>query len=616
MRILFDSKLSQFKTPFGTLKPEEPCRLRVDIPASCRTVKTEAVFLRDDGVTEAFRAALSKQEENELYEAWSGEVSLQAPGLYFYYFFITTQNEAFCLFKQGNDTNMEEGDLWQVSCVADRYPAPEFAKGAVMYQIFPDRFYQEGCCDCTEKLQPYWVHENKQDVPVYLPDENGKVWNNDFYGGNLRGIQEKLPYLQALGVEILYLNPIFFAFSTHRYDTCDYGRIDPMLGSEEDFKALCDDAHARGMKVILDGVFSHVGSRSRYFQDAISDPDSKYRGWFDFKHYPDVYTSWWGITDLPCVKKGNEDFIRYIIDSEDSIAVHWLKVGADGWRLDVVDELPDSFVMRLRERIRKEKPDALLIGEVWEDASNKIAYGVRRKYFTDCELDSVMNYPWQKEILRFVRGDADGATLGERIMTLAENYPADVLSCVMNILSTHDTPRAINALLDPHDADRAELAGRQFSPEALARGKELLRMAAFLQFTLPGAPCIYYGDEAGMDGYRDPFNRKYFPWGREDEALQAFYASLAQLKREAPALRRGDVTVLEAGNGRLLFLRRSETQTLAVCCNRSAQPWRLPSGGRLRLGGGLLECTEDFVVLDSCGYCVIEKQSRSAAGKC
>ena len=610
MRILFDSKLSQFKTPFGTLRPGEDCRLRVDIPVSCRTVRAEVRFLQDDGVTEAFCAPLRKTEGNALYEAWSGEVSLKTAGLYFYYFFITTQNEAFRLMKQGNDTNIEAGDLWQVSCVEERYPAPEYAKGAVMYQIFPDRFYQAGSCDCAEKLQPYWVHEDKHDMPVYLPDANGKVWNNDFYGGNLNGIREKLSYLQELGVELLYLNPIFFAFSTHRYDTCDYGRIDPMLGTEDDFRALCEDAHARGMKVILDGVFSHVGSRSRYFQEAISDPNSKYRDWFDFKHYPDTYTSWWGITDLPCVRKDNEDFLRYIIDGEDAIAVHWLRAGADGWRLDVVDELPDSFVMRLRNRIRAEKPDALLIGEVWEDASNKIAYGVRRRYFVDRELDSVMNYPWQKEILRFVRGEADGSDLGERIMTLAENYPAYVLACVMNILSTHDTPRAINALLDPRDGDRAELAKRQFSQEDLARGKELLRMAAFLQFTLPGIACIYYGDEAGMTGYRDPFNRRFYPWGEEDESLAAFYRMLSKLKRTLPALKTGDVTVLEAGNGRLMFLRRTKEQTLCVCCNKSRKPWELNVPGEVLMGGGIASLLPGKVRLGEGGYCLVTREGR------
>ena len=608
MRILFDSKLSQFKTPFGTLLPGQGCRLRVDIPVSCRTVKAEVIFLQDDALTEAFRAPLAKAEANALYEAWSGEVSLPAAGLYFYYFFITTQNEAFRLYKQGNDTNMEAGDLWQVSCVEDRFPAPEYAKGAVMYQIFPDRFYAAGRCDCTEKLQPYWVHADKQDVPVYLPDENGKVWNNDFYGGNLAGIREKLSYLQELGVELLYLNPIFFAFSTHRYDTCDYGRIDPMLGTEEDFRTLCEDAHARGMKVILDGVFSHVGSRSRYFQDAVSNPDSKYRSWFDFKHYPDTYTSWWGITDLPCIRKDNEDFLRYIIDDEDSIAVHWLRAGADGWRLDVVDELPDAFLARLRARIRQVKPDALLIGEVWEDASNKIAYDCRRRYFTDRQLDSVMNYPWQKAILRFVRGEDDGTGLGASIRTIAENYPPDVLQTVMNILSTHDTPRAINAILDPRDGDRAELARRHFTAEQLAEGKKRLKMAAFLQFMLPGMPCIYYGDEAGMTGYRDPFNRAYYPWGREDGNLVSFYQSLARVKKSTPALRRGTVLVLEAGGGRMMLLRQYEGKNVAVCCNRSENPWTLPHSGTILLGGGIAEYTGETLTLGQNGFCAMERK--------
>ena len=305
--------------------------------------------------------------------------------------------------------------------------------------------------------------------------------------------------------------------------------------------------------------------------------------------------------------KSNESYIRYIIDDEDSVLAHWLRLGADGFRLDVVDELPDAFVERLRRRLRELNPEAILIGEVWEDASNKIAYNVRRRYFTGRQLDSVMNYPWQKAILRYVRGEDGGEALGERIMTIAENYPPDVLSAVMNILSTHDTARALTALIDPTDADRAELAKRHMDELTRERALQLLRMAAFLQFTLPGAPCIYYGDEAGMDGYRDPFNRRCFPWGQENEPLQAFYASLARLKKESPALRRGDVTVVEAGNGRLLFLRKVAGQTLAVCCNRSQQPWRLPNGSRLRLGGGLLECTEDFVVLGGCGYCVIER---------
>lgn len=606
MRILFDSRLSQFKSPFGTLRPDQDCRIQLQIPVSCQTVASELVLLQENG-TPLRREAMQKCAQTELYETWGCTFRLTEPALYFYYFSITTKNESFRLFKQGSDTNMESGDWWQVSVVDEKYPVPDWARGAIMYQIFPDRFASIGKCDCTDKLQPYWVHESTDETPVYLPNEKGEMLNNDFYGGNLSGIREKLPYLHELGVEILYLNPIFMAFSTHRYDTYDYKRVDPMLGTEADFTALCDAAHALGMRVILDGVFSHVGDRSEYFQQAIHDPDSPYRKWFDFKHYPDVYTSWWGITTLPCINKLEESYVNYIIEDDDSVVAKWLRLGADGYRLDVVDELPDAFVAKLRRRIREVKPDALLIGEVWEDASNKIAYDVRKRYFVDRELDSVMNYPWQKEILRYVRGEDDGRGLGERIMQLAENYPPDVLSCVMNILGTHDTPRALTALIDSTDADRAELAKRHMSDEQRVRGKRLLRLAAFLQFTLPGIACIYYGDEAGMEGYRDPFNRKCYPWGREDASLQRFYRELAALKRNNPALRYGDVTVLECGGGRIMFLRRCSEQTLAVCCNQSHGPWSVRHSGHLLFGGNLSECMPDTVTLARGGYCVMKK---------
>lgn len=606
MRILFDSRLSQFKTPFGVLRPGQTCRMQIQIPVSCRTTAVSLHLLREDG--EPFRQiAFSKTGENPLYENWSGEFSLTEPDLYFYYFRITTENESFRLYKQGSDTNMEAGDLWQLSVAAEDYPVPEYAKGAVMYQIFPDRFFAAGKCDCTDKLQPYWVHESTGEKPVWQPDEAGEILNNDFFGGNLRGITEKLPYLRELGVEILYLNPVFMAWSSHRYDTYDYQRIDPMLGTEADFTAFCEAAHECGMKVVLDGVFSHVGSRSPYFESAVQSKDSPYFKWFTFQHYPDKYTCWWDFKTLPCVNKLEPGYLDFIIEDADSVAARWLRLGADGWRLDVADELPDEFVMRLKRRIRQVKPDALLIGEVWEDASNKIAYDVRRRYFVDNQLDSVMNYPWQKAILAFCRREDGGERLGEQIMTLAENYPPDVLNCVMNILSTHDTPRALTALLDPTDGERAELANRFFTPEQLEQGKELLRLAAVLQFTLPGMACIYYGDEAGMAGYRDPFNREFYIWGREDQRLIAFYRALAAVKKENPALRYGTVTVLEAGNGRILFRRQWEGQTVVVCCNCSDAVWSLPHRGRLLLGGRLQAYTADTITMGPNGYCIVEK---------
>lgn len=548
---------------------------------------------------------MAKTAATELYETWTAAFALDDPNLYFYFFQITTKNESFRLLKQGDDTNMEDGDWWQISVIAEEFAVPSALEGAVMYQIFPDRFAKSGQADLHDKLQPYWIHSNTHDIPVWQPNERGEVTNNDFFGGNFAGMCEKLDYLHDLGVEVLYLNPIFMAWSTHRYDTYDYARIDPMLGTEDDFRHFCNEAHERGMKVILDGVFSHVGDRSPYFQSAISDPNSPYRSWFQFQHYPDRYTSWWGITTLPCVNKMDPAFLDYLIDGPYSIAARWLMAGADGWRLDVVDELPDEFVLRLRRRIRQVKPSAILIGEVWEDASNKIAYDRRRRYFVDNELDGVMNYPLQKAILRYVRRENDGAEFGQQVMTLAENYPPHVLNACMNLLSTHDTPRAINALLDPHDGSRDDLARRHFSPDQIIWGKELLRTAAFLQFTLPGAPCIYYGDEAGMTGYRDPFNRGFYPWGEEDTNLQAFYRALARLKRENPALKTGRVEFITASNGRVQFLRQSAGQTAMVFCNASREPWRVQYAGKLLFGGKLQAYTPEAVTLGENGFCVM-----------
>ncbi len=604
MRILYNSKLSQFKQPFGTLRPGEVCTMHIQIPCACQTTHVEVRVLSEDG-TPFLNVPMVKCAQTELYETWRTAFALDEPDLYFYFFQITTKNESFRLLKQGDATNMETGDWWQVSVIAEEFAVPSALEGAVMYQIFPDRFARAGQCDLTEKLQPYWVHKNWRDQPVWQPNERGEITNNDFFGGNFAGMCEKLDYLQNLGVEVLYLNPVFMAWSTHRYDTFDYTRIDPMLGTEDDFRHFCNEAHARGMKVILDGVFSHVGSRSPYFQSAISDPKSPYRSWFDFQHYPDRYTSWWGITTLPCVNKMDPAFLDYIIDGPYSIAVRWLMAGADGWRLDVVDELPDEFVLRLRRRIRQVKPQAILIGEVWEDASNKVAYDRRRRYFVDNELDGVMNYPLQKAIFRYVRREDDGSGLGAQVMTLAENYPPHVLNACMNLLSTHDTPRAINALLDPHDGSRDDLAQRHFSAEQLTWGKELLRTAAFLQFTLPGAPCIYYGDEAAMTGYRDPFNRACYPWGEEDTNLQAFYRVLTGLKRGNPALKTGRVEIITAGGGRVQFLRQSEEQTAMVFCNASREPWRVQYAGKLLFGGKLQAYTPEAVTLGENGFCVM-----------
>lgn len=549
MRILFDSKLSQFKTPFGVLHPGKPCTMHIQIPVSCRTTRVQLLLLRENCGTER-EIEMSLQERGELYECYGCTFALERAELYFYCFRITTANEQFRLFKQGNDTNMEAGDLWQLSCVEERYPVPEALRGAVMYQIFPDRFYQSGVCDCAEKLRPYYVHESRDELPVYLPNEHGEMLNNDFFGGNLNGIREKLPYLHGLGVEILYLNPIFMAFSNHRYDTYDYKRVDPMLGTEADFTALCEAAHVLGMKIVLDGVFSHVGSRSPYFQSAISDPASPYRSWFRFLHYPDIYESWWGITTLPCVDKSNESYIRYIIEDEDSVLAHWLRLGADGFRLDVVDELPDAFVERLRRRLRELDPEAILIGEVWEDASNKVSYGALREYFLGSELDATMHYPFRTAVLDFLQGKINAQTACDTFWTIQEHYPKENLYAALNLIGSHDRARVLTVLGGDVNA---------------------LKMAMFLQFALPGVPSIYYGDEAGMTGGTDPYNRGSFPWGKGNAPLTDFVRSLTAMYQETPLLRRGECEMVFFGENVLGCRRFDESGSVLALVNRGEE---------------------------------------------
>ncbi len=613
MRILFNSKEKEHKSPFGCVTPGQECKLNIHIPVSVGTKKVECILQQEDGTFYKAKE-LPYLDRKGAYERYEGSFTLDKPGLYFYWFRIFKLNSSFCLFKAGDDTNMEAGELWQLSCIPEDFTTPDWAKGAVIYQVFPDRFCKKGDCDLTGKLQPYKVHQSWNEEVDWEPTEDGLVLNNDFYGGNFRGITDKLPYIASLGTTILYLNPISKSFSSHRYDTGDYKTPDPMLGTEEDFKTLCETAHELGIRVILDGVFSHTGSDSLYFdrqrhfggKGAYCDPASPYRSWYTFQHWPNTYNSWWGFDTLPTVNKTDPAFIDYIITAEDSVIAHWLSLGADGFRLDVADELPDAFLKILKTRLRQLKPDALLMGEVWEDASNKEAYGIRRRYFTDGTLDSIMNYPFRTAILQFMRDRDDGKALKDRVMSIAENYPKQVLSCNMNLLGTHDTARILTALVDDFDGSRDLLAKRKLSRSQKDTALSRLEMATFLQYTLPGSPSIYYGDEAGMEGGKDPFNRRTFPWGAEDTLLQKHYMQLGQLRKSAPALGLGNISFFQSADGRLGFARSTESQKLKIYVNRSLDSWSVPAG-KLLYGKKLRTAAPNWLELEPMGFCVVEE---------
>jgi len=563
MRILYDSKDLKFKNPFGCVKVNQNIEINIHIPKSVETLDASVVLKNDDGVYKEF--TLIKSSEYDLYEIYNGNISIDKAGLYFYYFKINARYSAFSLYKQGySDTNMEAGELWQLTCIPFDYKTPDCFKGKVMYQIFPDRFFADGQCDLTDKIKPFWVHNDVNDVPHFLPDHKGEILNNDFFGGNLLGIMQKLSYISELGVEIIYLNPIFKAFSNHRYDIADYKTIDPMLGTYDDFVALCEQAKKHNIKIILDGVFSHTGIHSIYFQGAISDWNSPYREWYKFNNYPNEYESWWGIKTLPNVEEMTPSYLDYIIRDDDSVIAYWLNAGASGFLLDVADELPDEFIKLLRNRVKEINPDAIVIGEVWEDASNKESYGKRREYFTGCELDSVMNYPFNNAILDFLNYRINAFEFSNTIMTILENYPKESVDCLMNSLSTHDTVRVITLLGGQLlEGDKGSKAYNFLQGDALNSAISKVKLAAFMQFALPGNPCIYYGDEVGLQGFEDPLNRRFFPWDNINEELHSHYISLGKLKKVFGIKN----AVVYAYNNDTIVIEREDTK--AIICRNS-----------------------------------------------
>ncbi len=554
MRILFDSFREEYKQPFGCIYENEKCRLYIDVPKSCLVKGIFTVIEREDGLT--LTAPFVFSENIGDYQRYCCVFSLFSSGLYFYYFKFITDISSFNLYKFGDhDTNIEEGSKWQISCIDKNYRTPKLLQGKIMYQIFPDRFAADGVCDLSDKMTPFSVHYDKNEAPIKGPDEYGN-WNSDFYGGNLKGIESKLPYLAELGVGIIYLNPIFKAYSNHRYDTCDYKKIDPMLGTEENFSSLCSKAGDLGIKIILDGVFSHTGDNSIYFDSkhifgtgAVSNPNSPYRDWYDFSDFPNNYKCWWGIKSLPCVNEMTKSYIDYIISDEDSVIAHWMKLGAWGFRLDVADELPDKFIHLIRKRVKELNPEGIVIGEVWEDASNKCAYGERRKYFTHGELDGVMNYPFRTLIISLILGDISPEFFSSGVYSIYENYPHDALNCCMTILSTHDTKRIRTVFEEKLSNDKLNNA---------------MMSAIAIQFFLPGIPCIYYGDETGMTGGKDPENRGWFV--EKHDVIYDFYCYIGKLRNNSNALKYGNME-LSADNNSISITRSYENITASLKIN-------------------------------------------------
>ena len=596
---LFDCFDTNYKHPFGAQRRGQKSVFTVRIPKYMAVSDLTLVMFRP-GYKERFIGLILQDESGED-NIYSCDFVPNNTGLHHYYFTCILDGRRRYIKRHGASEGVFEGEeLFQLTVFDENLYTPEFIRGGIMYQIFPDRFAKSGKPHegvPSDRI----MRENWSDTPFYKPDEKGVVRNNDYFGGDLQGIIEKLPYIKSLGVTVIYLNPIFEAHENHRYNTANYEKIDPLLGTEEDFKELCEKAKEMGISVILDGVFSHTGADSIYFNKfgrygdntgAYRDRNSPYFPWYSFTGYPDKYESWWGITTLPNVNENNEQYTNYIC-GDGGILQKWIKLGACGWRLDVADELPDEFLDNLNKAVKAMGEDKIIYGEVWEDASNKESYGVRRRYLTGGQLDSVMNYPFKEAILNYVKY-SDARAFRDGILTIMDHYPKPSIDMLMNFLSTHDTERALTRLggeeVGWHDKDWQ--SERYLDEQQYLYGLTLLKCAMVLQFFLPGIPSIYYGDEAGMEGYRDPFNRRCYPWGKENLDLIDFTKQLSAVRKGTRAFEQGDLRFIEVTDKHVVFARcdKITREAAIIYLNKSTQ------GHTFEIKNDLTEMFTDFKV--------------------
>ncbi len=584
MAVRHDTRLKNFRFPFGSVKTEEIVSLAVECPEN-EVEEADLELYGDD-----FFESLPMQKTTEGF-ALSFRVP-EAPEVLWYRFLLQKKGKQYWLCPSPDGIHgwlrkdPEEG--FRLTVYDRAFETPKWFQNAVLYQIFPDRFAfsndgkaEEGIEYHRKLGQTPELHKSIEEAPRWKPRSFEKEYSpDDFYGGRLSAICEQLPYLKALGVSCLYLNPIVEARSNHRYDTSDYCRVDPILGSNDDFRCLCENAGRLGIRILCDGVFSHTGADSIYFNrdghypgpGACQPEASPYDSWYIFRKFPKEYQCWWGFRDLPEVDEHDLSWQRYIVSGSDSIVRRWLRMGASGWRLDVADELPDDVLQMIRKAAKQEKEDAVILGEVWEDAVLKESYGTRRRYALGNALDSIMNYPFRNAVLDFLLERSDAFALADFLTSQQLNYPQPLYRSLMNLLSSHDVERLRTALacgMSLKEFSREDQliieAGLTDADRERAEKQSLLAFA--IQYSIPGVPCIYYGDEQGMEGTNDPFNRRPF-MRNPKKHIQEYLAMLAE-KRESVADARAFFMACDPDV--LLILRFSEISSQLTVINRAEE---------------------------------------------
>ncbi len=573
---IFNSRKIEYKDKIRAIATDEKVKLRIIVPRSMKCCGATLCVVKENespAYYSMFWAGMCGDDN----EYWELHFFATTPGLYWYHFELDTPWGRSFVRNVGRGVGDFAPDAsdFQQTVYDKNFKTPDWLKGGIIYQIFPDRFYSSG----TEKhdVRPSRVMRRWGDEPFWREEQMNGIWNNDYFGGDLKGIEEKLLYLANLGVTCIYLNPIFEANSNHRYDTADYEKIDPLLGTEDDLKSLCKTAREQyGISIILDGVFSHTGCDSKYFNiysnyddvGAYNSKESPYYPWYKFINWPDEYHSWWGIKLLPEVIEETPEYREYIC-GKNGILRKWLKCGISGGRLEVAEELPDVFLDDLRRAVKDENSDAVIIGEVWEDATTKLAYGERRRYLLGEQLDSVMNYPFADAVLNFVKF-ANADAFIDSVMSIIEKYPPQVTNVLMNHIGTHDTERAITRLA----GENCEGYGRHWQHEHnklsdydYYRGVSMMKIASLIQYTLPGVPSLYYGDEIGMQGMKDPFNRACMDWYEPNTELHRWYKRLGEIRRGCKAFERGSFVPIYCSYKTVAYLRSGDNNEVLVAVN-------------------------------------------------
>ena len=574
--------LSRYKYPLGAVKVNEPIDFRLDLAVPLNLGEVFLVLQKDEETPVWYKLDRGEAGPEGLTE-FTTRLFVTSRGLYFYHFIVIAQEDRHYIGCASDlSATLGNGGVWQLTVYEESGKAPAWQNGGVYYQIMPDRFFIGNERLTTKKTAVY--RDDWGGIPQYLPDAAGKILNNDFFGGNLKGITKKLAYLKSLNVTCLYLNPIFEARSNHKYDTGSYFRIDPDFGTLDDLKELIKKAAKKNIKIMLDGVFSHTGDDSIYFNKygtynsvgAYQSKNSPYASWYSFNEFPDDYVCWWGIKTLPNTVEENAEFSEFI-NGEDGVIRTYTKLGIGGWRLDVADELPDGFLDRAAQAAKAENSEVMLLGEVWEDASNKVSYSRRRRYLQGGQLDSVTNYPFKEEIIKFVK-NGNAKSLADTAFKLINNYPKSAVDSLMNPLGTHDTVRILTELGDSGDIKtRSQRAAATLVNREAAIEK--LKLATVLQFTLPGCPCVYYGDEAGVEGFEDPFNRRCYPWKNEEKKLLRWYRRLGKIRvQNKHVYAEGGFKLIVCRLGVFAFERLGESETIITIVNNGVNPYKFDDG--------------------------------------